>query len=106
MQNGIDFALRALAQLDRGGVTAAKFLEGAIDLLQELGRLYQRVTDFDRRQLNQAVFDRFYVDEGKATSVLQPPFAELVAVNRAGLETSEAETPSRRRAYHRRISVP
>lgn len=83
---------------------AATFLASAISLLEELGPLYQRVGDFDRRQLNQAVFERFYIDEGTATSVLQPPFAELVEVSRPVAQEPDTETPSQARADHRKAS--
>jgi site-specific DNA recombinase len=43
--------------------------------------LYQRVTDDDRRKINQAVFQKIYIDDDTITEdQLHEPFAELVAL--------------------------
>lgn len=48
--------------------------------------------------LNQAIFERFYLDEGATDTVIKPPFAELVAISEHRL--AETATLCGRRALH------
>ncbi len=66
-------------------------------LLHDIGRLYRAISDLDRRLLNQAIFDKLYVqDEIIAHDMLRSPFDELVTVHRhVTVPQPETRTPSR-----------
>lgn len=67
--------LYSRAMLDAG----ADLLRAALDLLDHPHGLYARTTDAVRRQLNQAIFDRLYVDvDGVTDDTLSEPFEGLL----------------------------
>ena len=83
----------------------AALLEAALQLLSETGSLYRQVRDSDRRLLNQAIFERLYVDNNTVSDdQLREPFSEIIAAHanfgrtssRAASARSEAKTRSGR----------
>ncbi len=62
---------------------AAELLDTAIEFLSDPGHLYNRVTNKDRRKINQAVFDKLYIDDDTVThDEPHEPFAELITLQR------------------------
>ncbi len=81
----------------------SELLEAALQLMEDPATLYRRVSDQDRRLLNQAIFEKLYVDNDTITDdELKEPFAELVATHQAGSRSglwnpsSRAKTTSSR----------
>lgn len=51
----------------------AALLEAALDLLEHPQELYRQITDHGRRMLNQALFDKLYIEGGEVTAHTPPP---------------------------------
>jgi site-specific DNA recombinase len=70
---------RALAETTADLQIGAALLEAALDLLTEPGELYRRAGAQERRLLNQAIFEKLYVDASEVSGADSAvPFAELV----------------------------
>lgn len=67
----------------------ASMLEAALELLGEPSTLYQQVSDSDRRLLNQAIFEKLYVDNDAVNDdQLKEPFSDMVAAHNVALRRS------------------
>ena len=96
---------RDLAPVEADLSAGAAYLRATVRLLHNIGALYQRVNDLDRRLLNHAIFDRFYIDERGSSGVLKPPFAELSALDQRAAPVPEKQhTPSFRRTCDRLLA--
>ena len=87
---------RALAEVSDDLSAGARLIEVCLRLLQNPQELYRRCDDTQRRQLNQAIFVKLYVEEDHVTKhVLREPFAELHVAQHsqqlAALATSEGD---------------
>lgn len=73
-------------------------LDAALELLDDLQEAYRQTTDHGRRLLNQAIFEKLYIDgDTVGPDVLQEPFHSLVTVQRAA-HTPADTTPERTQA--------
>ena len=75
------------AQLESAGLSltfGVQIFEAALSLLDDPQEMYRQAGESQRRLLNQALFEKLYVDEGEVVGeVLAEPFSELVQVQRA-----------------------
>jgi site-specific DNA recombinase len=73
-------------QLDEGDErlnSATEFVASAAELLRDPQELYRQCGPEQRKMLNQAVFEKFYiVQEDVTDAVLKPPFDELIGVKK------------------------
>jgi site-specific DNA recombinase len=51
-----------LGEVEADLTVGVELLEAALQLLSDPGRLYRQVSDLDRRLLNQAIFEKLYVE--------------------------------------------
>ncbi len=88
---------RELDGLDTRLSVGAGVIRAALDLLAEPHRLYEHAGERDRRLLNQAIFQRLYVDDNAVTEErLNEPFDELLyfrRTQRVVYERAGAEQP-------------
>ncbi len=76
-------AQRELASVDNKLEVGAQLYETALRLLEDPHQLYEQASSPQRRLLNQAFFEKLYIDEGEVVSeVLTEPFRELVEAHR------------------------
>jgi site-specific DNA recombinase len=74
------------AQLDETGerlAFGAQLLEDALALLEDAQGMYERMGPEQRRLMNQALFEKLYIDESVADALFNPPFDELLEVRDA-----------------------
>ena len=75
-----------------------RLIEGAIQLLRDPSDMYLRMTPDGRRKMNEAVFEKLYVDDGVVTEVVfQQPFEDLMGAQ---------EIARSRPMYERKTSWP
>lgn len=92
-----------LAATENELATGAELLNAALDLLERPDELYCRATDAGRRAINQALFEKLYIDrDAVSNDETRSPFAELVATHRAqaggdNLRTGVDRTHKRRK---------
>ena len=71
-----------------------ELLDAALEWMRNPGDLYRRVSDQDRRLINQTFFEKLYIDNDQISSDSpREPFAEIIATHRAH---RDAKTPGQR----------
>jgi site-specific DNA recombinase len=85
-----------LEKVDTDLSVGAELLDAALQLMENPGTLYRRVSDQDRRLFNQAIFEKLYIGNDTITGdELREPFTELVTVHRTHQPRSRRRHPSR-----------
>lgn len=83
--------------------TGADLLDATLDLLNHAEALYEKVDDPQRRLINQAVFEKLYIDADYVSDdQLREPFEAMVTVHRNG----HARAKEPRRAQAQKQAVP
>ena len=81
-----------LEQVDEGLAVGAALIEAAVQLLDDPEELYRQAGPDQRRHLNQAFFEKLYIDKGEvAGHVLAEPFGELVDAQQSVIERGSAQ---------------
>ena len=69
----------------------AALIQDALALLEDPQRLYKRMAPEQRRQMNQAIFERLYVfDDSIGEAVFRPPFDELMEAKEFALSLASS----------------
>jgi site-specific DNA recombinase len=73
-----------------------RLIEGALQLLSNAADMYLRMPPEGRQKMNQAVFEKIYVFDGKVTAIVfNPPFGDLLGAQEVGKHSPTYE----RRAF-------
>jgi site-specific DNA recombinase len=81
---------RGLADSEKSLAVGVQLYEAALSLLTDPYELYRQAGPNQRRLLNQALFEKLYIDDGRVTAEeLAEPFRELVQAQRAVLSDQD-----------------
>jgi site-specific DNA recombinase len=84
IQTKRDALAKELEQVDVGLAAGGALIEATIDLLDDPEELYRQAGPDQRQFLNQAFFEKLYIDRGAVTdAALAEPFGELVEAQKA-----------------------